>query len=166
LELNPGKNVTWDCFYCEERGLQKERNCDGVLDGQCPNHGTIKHEELEEDENTGKLKCPECQTVVRMPFQLKLGKKFWIWRCPLQEIDHEAIFLVRLVNWSEAIHQTPSGRPLLEESNLYFEIRDYVLQEQGNARKELEKQKPAKDPRPSEQQGSRPRIPRRTSRRR
>ena len=167
MEFNPGKSVTWNCSYCEEKGLQKVRNCDGVLDGQCPQHGTIKYEDLEANETTGRLMCPTCGTNVEMPFKLNLGKVFWIWRCPLQEINHEAIFFVKLVGWSEAIHQTPSGRSLLEESNLYFEIREFVLQEQNSARKELEEQRPSKDLRRSDQrQGSRPRIPKRTSRRR
>ncbi len=158
LDVNPGKTATWDCLYCENRGLQKERNCDGILDGQCPNHKKVRFDELETDEETGKLKCVQCGKIVKMPFQLRLGKGFWIWRCPLQELDQEAAFAIRLVNWSEAIHQTPSGHSLLEESNLYFEIRNFVLREQQLAREELEKKQPENDKR---RQGSRSPRPRR-----
>ena len=157
LEFNPGKSVTWECSYCQDKGLQKERNCDGILDGQCPQHGTILFEDLEENDVTGKLKCPECHRPVKMKFSLRLGKKYWIWRCPLQDIDYRTLYFIKLVNWSESLHQTPSGRSILNESNLFFEIRDVVLQEQQIARKELEELNPKRDQHARKSvQGSRP----------
>ena len=146
MEVNPGKSDTWDCVYCEEKGLQKERNCDGLLDGQCPNHGNVTYEELEEDDN-GRLVCSNCGAIVKMPFKLKLGKSFWIWRCPLQEINQEALFVIKLVAWSEAVHHTPSGLSIYEESNLFFEIRDFVIREQREAHDDLSPQKTEADQR-------------------
>jgi hypothetical protein len=168
LKANPGKAEIWTCDYCESKGLQEARNCERVLDGQCRQHGLIKFEDLEEDETSGKLKCPICNSAVQMPFQLRLGKRYWLWSCPIQQVDISELATIRLVNWAEAIGQTPSGKPLYDESNLYFEIREFILQEQHIAQEELEELSPKKDQAgASKIQGVRPRaVPKRVPRRR
>jgi len=156
LEVNKGKSDSYNCVYCESKGLQKQRNCDGDLTGYCKRggHGYFEFEDLIINDK-GQAVCPACEKPVEMPFKLQLGKTFWIWRCPVLEIDHSAIHLIQMVNWSEAMHQTPSGLPLYDESNLFFEIRNFVLNEQRTAREEMEKKQPS-DARKSKQ-GSRPR---------
>ena len=72
-----------------------------------------------------------------MPVEIVLGKNYRLFQCPLNEVDPEALYLIKLVNWSEKIRVTPSGCSLLDETNWYYELREFVLYEQGAAREEF-----------------------------
>lgn len=107
------------------------------MDGFCTSHGTIKYGEADISEDTGKMLCPKCRMVLRMPFEFVLGKSYRLFQCPLNEIDPEALYLVKLVNWSEKVGITPSGCSLFDETSWYSALREFVLYEQGEAREEL-----------------------------
>jgi hypothetical protein len=145
--------AVWDCAYCEEKGLQETRNCKGNLDGYCASHGTVKYEEIDFSESTGKPLCPECGRALKMPFEIVLGKKYRIFQCPLNEVDPYSLYLISLVNWSEATGQLPSGGTLFDETNWYYELREFVVTEQNTIRDEYftEKEKQARQ---SHRQGS------------
>lgn len=93
-----------------------------------------------------------------MPFEMVIGKKYRVWRCPVQDLDPEAIFLVKFVNWSEQTGVTPSGVSLLDETNMFFEIRELVLTEQAVIESEFQDSQAQSHPK----QGPRsPRVARR-----
>jgi hypothetical protein len=117
--------------------LDKARNCGCDVVGSCQEHGNIKYGTQEVSKDTGKALCPKCQKGLKVPFELVLGKKFRVWRCPVKDVTVEALFFVRLVNWSEEIGTTPNGGALLDETNLYFEIRNVVVYEQAHAHEEF-----------------------------
>lgn len=81
--------------------------------------------------------------ALRMPFELVLGKAYRLFQCPLNEIDPEALYLVKLVNWSESTGITPSGCSLLDETNWYYELREFVLHEQAKTREEFRPEQPS-----------------------
>jgi len=135
--------LTWSCDICTEKGLQSKRNCGcEKIEGVCKEHGTIEYDECEEDENTGKLLCIKCGKVVKVPFELRLGKRYRIYRCPVSEIDPVAITIIEIINWCEAMGSTPNGVAPMDESWKYFELRNFVTGEQNRARSELEIIKP------------------------
>jgi hypothetical protein len=139
LKEKPG---TWDCEFCKSKGLDKKRNCNGNLDGFCASHGTIRYEDAEKS-NTGKLLCPKCQLALKMPMEIVLGKNYRLFQCPLNEIEPEALYLIKLVTWSESMGITPSGCSLFDETNWYYELRDFVVHEQALARSEMESPGPS-----------------------
>jgi len=47
------------------------------------------------------------------------------------------LFLIGLVNWSETIGILPNAQNLLDESLLYYEVRNFVLQERDLAEEEM-----------------------------
>jgi hypothetical protein len=75
---------------------------------------------------------------LKMPFEIVLGKKYRLFQCPLNEIDPEALYLIRLVNWSESLGITPSGCSLFDETSWYYELREFVIHEQAQVREEFE----------------------------
>jgi hypothetical protein len=135
LKDNP---AAWDCEFCKEKGLSKQRNCDGNLNGFCSDHGTIKYEDAEISETSGKPLCPKCRMGLKMPFEIVLGKKYRLFQCPLNAIDPEALYLIRLVSWSENIGITPSGCSLFDETSWYNDLREFVIYEQAQVREEFE----------------------------
>jgi hypothetical protein len=121
------------------------------LNGFCASHGTIRYEDAEKSE-TGKLLCPKCRLALKMPVEIVLGKNYRLFQCPFNEIDPEALYLIKLVGWSETMGITPSGCSLFDETSWYYELREFVIHEQALAREEIESQPGSSIPK----QGSQP----------
>jgi hypothetical protein len=120
------------------------------LNGFCASHGTIKYENAEKSETSGKLLCPKCRMALKMPFEFVLGKSYRLFQCPLNEINPEAIYLVKLVNWSEKLGVTPSGCSLFDEASWYNDLREFVVYEQERTKEEFAP-KPSQQSVPSKQ---------------
>lgn len=132
------KFKTYKCEICEEKKLNEKRNCKWEDPGECKNCGKIPFEDVLQDHMTSKYVCPICGGRVRFPTgEMVLGKSFRIPGCPVSKISELAVFLIRLVNWSEEIGILPYGRTLLEESMFYFDVRNIVVSEQSEAEKEM-----------------------------
>ena len=76
--------------------------------------------------------------MLKVPFELVIGKSFRVWRCPVKDVDTESMFLIKLVNWSEDVSVSPNGGPLLDEPNYYFEARTLIVTEQRLVERELD----------------------------
>jgi len=63
--------------------------------------------------------------------------KFYTPGCPKLKITERSLFLINLVDWSETVGILPTAKTLLEESLLYFEIRNFVLSEQRFSEEEM-----------------------------
>ena len=57
--------------------------------------------------------------------------------CPKSMVTDRAIFFIQLVNWSEETGKLPTAPNLLDESLLYFEIRNFVVSERSVAEEEM-----------------------------
>jgi len=66
-----------------------------------------------------------------------LGKTYRTPGCPKSQITERALFLVRLVDWSEKTGVLPTAKTLFDESFLYFEIRNMVITEKAITEEEL-----------------------------
>lgn len=69
-----------------------------------------------------------------------LGKTYRTPGCPKSHVTERALFLIRLVNWSEEIHILPTATTLMKESSLYFDIRNFVVSEQSISESELSRE--------------------------
>ena len=140
MAQNSIKNLaTWDCDYCKEKKLDITRNCDWVQPGNCSKCGEILYENVETDPKNGRFHCPDCEKVVHFPqgAEFLLGKTFRTPGCPKSKITQRSIFLIQLVNWSEKTGKLPTSQNLLDESLLFFEIRNFVVSEEHIAEEEM-----------------------------
>lgn len=69
--------------------------------------------------------------------ELVLGKTFRTPGCPKSVITERSIFLIQLVDWSDTVGKLPTSESLLDESLLFFEIRNFVLSERSISQQEM-----------------------------
>jgi len=131
--------LTWDCDYCQDHpDLKKVRNCDWNQPGECKQCGEIPYEDVETDPQTSKFLCPTCGGRVSFgKAEFLLGKTYRTPGCPKSQITERALFLVKLVDWSEKMGVLPTAQNLFDESFLYFEIRNMVVSERATIEEEL-----------------------------
>jgi len=114
-----------------EKGLDRSRQCQEEPQAACEQHGWFIHTELAFDEEKGMYSCPNCGGQVRWKFALPLWKNYTVFSCPVQQIDPEAMFIMRIVFWSEEIGILPFAGGLLDQPNIYFEARNIVMSEKA-----------------------------------
>lgn len=85
-----------------------------------------------------KFVCLTCGGRVKFgrAAELILGK-YRVPGCPKSMISPQAVFLIQLVNWSEKTGKLPTAQVLMEESLLYFEIRNFIVSETNIAEEEM-----------------------------
>ena len=85
-----------------------------------------------------KFICTTCGGRVRFgrAAEFVLGK-YRTPGCPKSMISQQAVFLVQLVDWSEKTGKLPTAQALLDESLLYFDIRNFVISETNLAEEEM-----------------------------
>ncbi len=127
----------WNCEYCESKDLQEKRNCDWEQKAECQRCGPIAFEDAYTDPGKSVFMCPKCNRRVKFPGEFMLGDTFRTPGCPIFPITELSRFLVSLVHWSEETGKLPSATTLLDESLLYFEIRNIVISERSIAEEEL-----------------------------
>lgn len=140
--MDSKRESIWNCDYCVSKNLQQVRNCDCNTTGTCQNCGDFQEDECSFDENTGRYTCPNCNGKMRWFFELRLGSKWTAHYCPIRIINPTTIFLVKLVNWSESVKVLPAPGGLLGQTNLFFEIRNFIINEKAMAEEELSPKEP------------------------
>ncbi len=129
---------TFDCDFCEEKGLKDKRNCGWTKPGECSNCGEVKFEDVHRHIKGTRFVCPICGERVRFgkSSEFILGK-YVTPGCPKSMITERAVFLLGLVNWSEKIGILPTSNTLMEESLFYFEIRNFTVSELSVSEEEI-----------------------------
>ena len=159
IAMDPGREAQWNCDSCVRvPNLQKTRLCGEKPVGECKLHGKFSEDEAEyDDEKLFRYICPVCKGKLTWTFSLSLGTKYQAHSCPIRMLDPTALFLVRLVNWSESIGVLPAQGGLLDQTNFYFEIRSFVVNERAAAEEEM---RPKDKGSPQPPRTSMPSIPR------
>ena len=129
--------ASWECDYCESKKLEHKRDCGWDQLGDCKNCGPVKFEDVYTEQGSSKFYCDTCNGTVKFSAEFRLGKTYSTPGCPASRQSDRANFWINLVHWSEVTGKLPSASTLLEESQLYYEIRNFVLSEQVIAEEEL-----------------------------
>ena len=74
---------------------------------------------------------------VKIEGEFRLGKAYVVQGCPKSAFSFRANFWIDLVFWSEDTGRLPTASNLLDESQLFFEVRKYVLSEKSLAEEEM-----------------------------
>jgi len=131
---------TFDCSYCESKGnLKKDRNCGWLQPGVCNTCGDTPFDSVETDQDSFKFVCPGCGGKVRFGGSADhvLGKSYRTPGCPKSMITERSIFLIQLVDWSDQTGILPTATSLLDESMLFYEIRNFIISERNAAEEEM-----------------------------
>jgi len=133
------KNLpSWECDYCESKAdLQKNRNCDWTTPAECKTCGSVAFQDVYTEAGSSVFLCGKCNNRVKFPGEFMLGKTYRTPGCPKSQISNLALFLINLVHWSEETGKLPTASNLLDESLLYFEIRNFVINERAVVEEEL-----------------------------
>jgi len=130
---------TFDCEYCESKeGLKEKRNCGWVNPGECNACGEIKFKDVIRLPNDSRFYCPICGGRVKFGHgsELLLGN-YRTPGCPKSMITERSVFLIQLVDWSDKVGILPTADHLLDESLLFFEIRNFIRSERMTADEEM-----------------------------
>jgi len=130
---------SFDCDYCEKtKQLKKDRNCGWQGFGKCDECDNVPFEGVEMAPDGSKFICLTCGSRVKFgrAAELVLGK-YRVPGCPKSMISQQAVFLIQLVDWSEKTGKLPTAQTLMEESLLYFDIRNFVVSETNIAEEEM-----------------------------
>lgn len=128
---------TWECDFCESNNLREKRNCDWSQPGECRVCGSVEFEDTYTDPKKSTFLCQKCDGSVTFKGEFRLGKTYRTPGCPKSQITDLSKFLVSLVFWSEETGRLPTATVLLEESLLYFEVRNFVISEKMVTEEEL-----------------------------
>lgn len=131
--------ATWECSYCEEKGLNVKRNCGWEQPGICKKCGEVPFEDVYTEPESSKFRCSKCAGPVNFGTnaEFMLGKSYRTPGCPKSMITERANFLFMLVDWSESTGKLPTAQTLLDEGLLYLEIRNFCVTEKTFAVEEL-----------------------------
>jgi hypothetical protein len=121
----------WNCEYCQEKKLDKVRNCDGTMPRRCPKC----NKDIYADE------CDVCLVKTKPKFMFRFTNFVddYVDRCPLSMMTPRAIKLTNLVNTMDNSKSLPFSGGALEQTYFFYSLRSIVLSEQDSIlRRELD----------------------------
>jgi hypothetical protein len=134
LDKNENRKHQWECEFCLEKKLFKNRNCDGTLPNKC---SKCSKETLEDE-------CPICgvKTIPQFKFRFSSTITDWVARCPVAMLTPRAIQLTNIVNFTDNAKALPFHCGAFEQTYFFYLIRMVVLSEQNAILKKELDQKP------------------------
>lgn len=171
-DVGPTKAQEWNCEFCLERKLFKDRNCPlGITDG-----------DAEYEKDSGAPQSDGAAARAKYGFNFASRPKrgstpvanqepeaiadddssksryvirhgdFEFEECPvpmvsdglMTEDDRQGLQIIDMVNWSEATGMMPVVGGLLDQANVFFEARKIVLSEQNKIDNEKQEERRAK----------------------
>jgi hypothetical protein len=117
--------------------LKEDRNCEWARPGECTTCGDVPFKDAILAPDGSKFTCSTCGGRVRFGRAEFVLGRYRTPGCPKSMISDRAAFYIQLVNWSEKTGVLPTAKTLLEESLLYFEIRNFVVLERIMSEEEI-----------------------------
>lgn len=162
--MQPTEREKWNCDFCLERKLFKERNCPlgvenwseeqenalPVSDGLVARAKYGFSKKPQKVESGADTEMPDPSTEKPKRYVIKHGS-FEFYECPVPMVtenlmtseDRFANFVTDMVDWSEATGTMPVDGGLLEQANVFFQARKIILIERAEIDKERREEQEA-----------------------